>query len=261
MSAPTTSASLPFNIAPLGNAMQAMFNEVGLRDTIKTGIDFLDSSALVNVTLTSLKTVPYTFFSGSALFEQFDNGLSVRLRYAEVAFTSAAATVYNLALALVCTLATVVTFGQVQMVKDQMKKHWIHTALAAASVGIATVGTVSPEHGVKANAALLVFGAQGLFKSVETNLIANLGAAYQTHSTALKAAVVEVCGGDRDEAESAFGNVFRVLDRRLNADVQTVAELADVFERVHTAEPEFAHAMLLLLAAQVQQQVLGMANA
>ena len=239
--------------------MKVLFDETGIRDSIKTAFDFVDSSALANVSLASLKSVPYTVFNKTELFQQFENPLSVRLRYAEVAFTSAASTVYNLALALVCTLATVVTLGQVQMLTDQMKKHWIHTALAAASVGIATVGTVSPEHGIKMNAGLVLLGGGALAKSIETGAIARLGESYQRHSAALKTATLEACGGNQRMAEGLFGDLFDALDRHLNADVQTAEDLVRAFGRIHEAAPEFFTGLLALVALQAQEQ-LGMTN-
>jgi hypothetical protein len=156
--------------------------------------------------------------------------MSCRLRYLESAFLSTASLVYNVVMSALFGVATLITFGQVKMVMDQMSKHWTHSALATAALGISTIGTFSPTLGVKANAAGL-FGV-GLIVSqwMQGDLLSKVGDAYQKHRQELKDATF--IGVNRD---LAFFNrdcapLFHYLDANLNNQVQTFADLMKVVE-------------------------------
>ncbi len=225
---------------PLFTVVNNILTEIDFRRSIKLPLDCLDSGPMVNVTLTSLKNVPYVLFGDTALLQQFDNGLSARMRYGEALLMGLAGVVYNFVFSLFFTAASVVTLGQVQMISDQMKKHWVHTAEAVAAVGISVVGIVSPEHGLKANAMVLMAGAGAVFKTVTADLVNKVVTSYQKHAQALKDAGLHACEGDQGDYSRSFGPLLNYFDRNLTPQrVTTVEKLLETLWDAKEFMPDF----------------------
>lgn len=232
-----TNPNALFNLDPVIPVLANILGEVDLRSPMKTAVDCLDSGPLVNVSLVSLKSIPYVKFGKNPVAQEFDNGLSCRMRYFEAGFMATASLVYNVFFSLVFTAASLVTLGQVKIVVDQMRRQWTHTALAAAAVGVATVGTFVPEFGIAANGALLLAAAVGLVSWVQGDVIGKLGTAYQRHSQALKQATLQGLHGDQGLFNREFAPLFNYLDANLNGHLQTSTALREVIDGVSERLP------------------------
>lgn len=241
-----------FNMVPVADVLKRAANEMGLLNTAKMALNCLDSSSLMQVTLVTAKNLPGTIFHDNSVLQLFENPISMRMRYVESGLQSVASVVYNLACSLVFTLASVITFGQVDILTDQAKKHWVHTALAVASVGISVIGAVSPEYGRKANLAVLMAVGVGLAQLTKANALSNLGSTYQRYSQELKAALLQSVGGNQVTYQEAFAPIFAVLDNRLNANVQTLVDLVEVVGAVDDAVPRLRPALMRMMLEEIQ---------
>ncbi len=226
-----------FNLDPVIPVLANVLAEVDLRSPLKTAVDCLDSGPLVNVSLVSFKSIPYVKFGDNPVAQEFDNGLSCRIRYCEAGFMALASLVYNVFFSVVFTAAALVTLGQVKIVADQMRKQWTHTALAAAAFGVASVGTIVPEFGVAANGAVLLAAAVGLVSWVQGDVISKLGAAYQRHSLALRNATLQGLQGDQGLFNREFAPLLNYLDANLNGRLQTSTALREVIDGVSERLP------------------------
>ncbi len=195
---------------------------------IKMAIDCLDSGPLLNVCIASLKSIPHAMYGDNRVVREFDNAVSCRLRYLETACMSTASLVYNVAFGLVFSVASLVTLGQVNVVLDQMRKHWTHTALATGALGISVIGTLSPDLGIKANVAGLFAVGFAVLQWMQGDVITKLSSAYQRHNHALKDAVVQGLQGDRAFFHREFDAFFNHLDTHLNDQVHTLTDLMHV---------------------------------
>jgi hypothetical protein len=109
------------NLDPIIPALFRTIREIDLARPLKAAANCLDSSALANVSLVSLKNAPYVLAQktqrGRSVFPQWlDNGVSCRLRYLEAAVTSMASLVYNFVFATFFTAASLVTLGQIKII-------------------------------------------------------------------------------------------------------------------------------------------------
>ena len=210
--------------------------------TVKTLLNCLDSTALLNVTLVSLKTVPYAFVENTP--NGFGNALSCRLRYLEAGVMGVASMVYNLFVGIILSVATAVTFGKVASVADQMKKTWLQTGLAAASAGIGFIGTVSPKAGTLSNLAVL-FGMTVVLKQVsEQSLITEICAAYRNHVAELREALAEAIPDARLYQRDVVP-FLNYLDERSN-NIHTVEELLEAVQGAVERSPGIADAAMVL---------------
>lgn len=110
----------------------------------------LGAPALWNLSFTSLK---HSFSPKDGL----SNAITSRFSYGEATIHSLASAVYNCAVAALCTVAFLFTFGLDTKINNLFEKYWIYTALAAASLAIGTIGIISPDLATIANFSLLTF--------------------------------------------------------------------------------------------------------
>lgn len=232
-----TNPNARFNLDPVMPVLANILAEVDLRNPLKTAVDCLDSSPLINVSMVSLKSVPYAKFRDNPVTREFDNGLSCRMRYLESAFIATTSLVYYIFFSVVFSAATLVTLGRMKIVADQMRKQWTHTAFATAAIGISVVGSISPEFGIRANGAVLLAAAVGLVQWVQGDTIGKLGTAYQRHSQALRNATLQGLNGDAGLFTSEFAPLYNYLDANLNGQVQTSSALRDVIDGVSERLP------------------------
>ncbi len=124
----------------------------------------LGSSALWNLSFTSLK---HTVSPKNSLSE----AVTSRVSYGEATVHSLVSAVYNCAIAALCTAALLFTFGLNTKINNAFQKYWIYTALAAASLAIATIGIISPEAARIANLSLLTFCGTVVIHQFERDLL------------------------------------------------------------------------------------------
>jgi hypothetical protein len=227
----------PVNLDPVIPVIAQILMEVDLKNPLKVGIDCLDSSSFINVSLVSLKSIPHAMYGDNALVQEFDNGISCRLRYLESALTSMASSVHNFVFAILFSAASLGSFGQVRMVVDQMRKHWIHTALAVAASGVSIIGAVSPALGMKANVGLVFVMGAAAMQWLQTDLIGKLGSAYQRHKQEIGAALLAGVRGDNALFNQEWRPLLSHLDTHFNGQVQTLADLSTVVERAGQLMP------------------------
>lgn len=252
-------SSANFNLNPIIPVVGQILGEVNVIRPLKTALNCLDSSPLMNVSFASVKNVPYGFFGDNKLIQQFDNALSSRMRYAECAWMSTASLVYNCAFAVVFTAVTLLTLGQVKMLREQATKHWTHVALAVMSAVTATLGVLSPRIGIVVNGAMLYAVGFVIYQSAEGDVIAKLRQAYHRHRQELSDAIVQGLGGDRAAYNREFVPLLGYLDSHLTEDVTTFGDVVNVIAgaREHlpsvmpTASPEDILLHLRRFAANV----------
>lgn len=234
------------NLEPILPVIGRILADIDFIRPIKLAVDCIDSGPLINVCIASLKSIPHAMYGDNRVVQEFDNAVSCRLRYLETACMSTASLVYNVAFGLVFTAASLVTLGQVNMVLDQMRKHWTHTALAAGAVGISIIGTISPDLGIKANGAGLFAVGFAILQWMQGDVITKLSSAYQRHNHALKEAVVQGLQGDRAFFHREFDAFFNHLDTHLNDQVHTLSDL------MHVAQGAREHLPNVLPAATTE---------
>jgi hypothetical protein len=217
------------NLDPVIPVVRRILSDVDLSASLKSAALFADSSALNNVSLISLRSIPYAYYGDNAWVREFDNGLSCRMRYLEAVVTSTAAVVHNLVFGVVFSVASVVTFGQVKWLNDQMQKHCVHVAFAVAAVGISCCGTVSPQFGIMANLTAGVYIANVLLLMGQREIISKICSAYRQHHQELKSATAQACRNSRIEYDREFTPFYNYLDSHLSGDVNTLPELVEVF--------------------------------
>jgi hypothetical protein len=244
------------NLDPIIPALFRTIREIDLARPLKAAANCLDSSALANVSLVSLKNAPYVLAQktqrGRSVFPQWlDNGVSCRLRYLEAAVTSMASLVYNFVFATFFTAASLVTLGQIKIITNQCAKHWTHTAFAAGAIAVAVIGSFSPSMGVYANIAGLGATSVGMARWLQGDVISKLGAAYQQHKQGLKDAILEGLQGNRTFFDQNFVPFFTYLDAHFNAQTRTLADLSNtargVVERWPRVNPGTTETTLNLL--------------
>lgn len=116
-----------------------------------------ESSALTQLTFTSIKNIPYVFFADK--FENFDicHFFSSRASYLESGLMSVASVVHNFVMGLIYTIAVVVTLGTSKTLNHSFSKHWHHCGYAGICVAIASVGLVTPTWGAKLNFGIILY--------------------------------------------------------------------------------------------------------
>ncbi len=228
--------SSPVNLDPLIPVIRRTLSDANFFSAFSMVAHCLDSSPFVNVSLVSLKSAPYVYYSDKGLVQEFDNGMSCRLRYFEAAITSLAAVVYNCVFGVVFSALSLVTLGQVKMIVDQMGKHWAHSVLAVAAFGIASIGTVSPEHGIKANfAAGLAIGGV-LLQWTEGDAISKICTAYQRHRPEIAQGAAMACQND-GIPENTFTPLLNYLNDHLNNRVQSLSDLMGIVQNARQHMP------------------------
>jgi len=234
---PMTSSTLAYpvanrqlNLDPVIPIFRRILSDVDFVQPFKTAVDVFDSGPFTNACLVSLKSAPYAYRGDLGIVKEFDNGVSCRLRYFESAVTSLAAVVYNSVFGLIFSALSLVTLGQVKLIINQMHKHWVHSALAVAAVGISCAGTVSPDLGIKTNLAAAAAVGVALMQWMQGDVITKICTAYQRENQALKQAVAQACMGSEINFEREFTPLFNHLDSNLNNRVKTFPEFANVIQ-------------------------------
>ncbi len=220
---------LPVNLDPLVPVIRRTLSDADFFSGFRMAAHCLDSSPFVNVSLVSLKSAPYVYYSDKVLVQEFDNGISCRLRYFEAAITSLAAVIYNFVFGVVFSALSLVTLGQVKIIVDQMGKHWAHSVFAVAAFGIASIGTVSPNLGIKANYAAGLAMGVALLEWTEGEAISKICSAYQRHRQEFAEGAAIACRND-GIPENTFTPFLNYLNDHLNNRVQSLSDLIGVIE-------------------------------
>lgn len=229
---PPANAPINLNLDPIIPVVARMVSELDLGTAIKVAIDCVDSNPLVNVSLVTLKCYPFVAEGGRPIVQKFDNQLSCSMRYLEALVTSTASLVYNLVFSAVFAVISAATLGQVKMIIDQARKHWTHTALAAAAVGVSAVGVFSPAYGQKANiAAMLAIGGL-LTQLAQADVIGKLCQTYQRHALQLRQATLQGLQGNQGLFNREFAPLFDYLDTHLTPRIQTLPDFIEVIEGI-----------------------------
>lgn len=147
----------------------------------------LASSALLDVSTTSVKNIPYVFFSKEMEINDLTNFATARISFGEAALRSLVSAVYNLVFATVFTAVAVATLGQAKGVNNAMQKYWIHAGLGAASSAAATAGVIIPKAGVMATGGLLAISAKYVIHSAEKDIIAQVQDLFKEHKDKVSA--------------------------------------------------------------------------
>lgn len=124
-----------FDVPKLAHFIQQQIPSLG-----KEASMVLESSALQQLVSTQITNAPYTFLTEEI---HLDWEITHRSRYVECAFSSGINSVYNFAMSLVFSTASLVTLGKYQEINDLTERYWIHTGLALASAVISVVGVFS----------------------------------------------------------------------------------------------------------------------
>lgn len=227
----------PMNLDPVLPVLRRTITDANLLPSFKTVVDCIDSAPLLNATLASLKSAAYVRFGDRPVVKEFENGMTCRLRYFETAVTSLAAIVYNFVFGTIFSIFSLATFGQVKMFVDQMKRNWVHAALAVGAFGISCIGTFSPEHGIKANMAVGLAVGMALLQTLQGDVISKIYAAYQRNRQEIINATMTACEQDNIDYNREFAPLFRYLNEHLN-NVRTVSDFANV---IQGAAPRLPH--------------------
>jgi hypothetical protein len=215
------------DLDPVLPVVEDILRDLNLNGPLMAAIRVIESSALTNTTLVSAKSVPLVYFSDHSIVNIWDNEVSCRLRYAESAFMATASLVYNFVLGLCFSVGSVVAMGGDQMVQ-QMQKHWIHTACAVGAIVASTIGTVSPEWGIKANAAVyLALGAAGA-AWIHQDVLERIPAVYRDHAEELKDAALDAVGGDQRIYNGEIEPFLRHLDNAFEGDLVSPSDYLEI---------------------------------
>lgn len=103
-----------------------------------------ESAALVQITLATVQSAPYAFFSKEFGNNDICHFFSSRFAYLEAALLSVTSLVHNFVLALLYTMANIVTLGLSSTLNHSFYKHWWNCAYAVSAAVIGAAGVVSP---------------------------------------------------------------------------------------------------------------------
>lgn len=225
---------------PLVPIIKNMLTEINLVEPLQTILDSLDSNALLNVSIVSLKSIPHVHMGGPFV-EKFENGLSCRMRYAEAALMSLASLVYQAVSATLFTVLSAVTLGQVDAICNQMRKSWIHTVSAAAALGISAIGTLSPEWGLKANAIGLAGLGFATLQWMQGDVFSQVTESYQTHKNEIKETTLQGLSGDQAFYDRHFVPFFQFLDNHFNPnEIQSLGQMIRFMQKASEICPPVA---------------------
>ncbi len=259
-----TAAANPVNLDRMLPVFRDIVREINFQGQL--AFNCLDSSALANVSIVSLKSIPHAFYGDRALVKEFDNPLSCRLRFLEAGWIGMASFVYNFVFAVAFGAASLITFRRVKVLNDETFKRCTHLVLAAATVGIGMIGTVSPSWGIKANGALYlsaivfvvcqmtktnIFRAidriyqrhraqpneeigtaivNVLWEMTESRLTGNISQIYQRHRARLQENLTQCVQTDDPAHVAEVAPFFNYLDTQLNGNTRTFSNLLQVIQ-------------------------------
>lgn len=124
----------------------------------------LESSALVQLSYTSLKNVPFAFLAKEFDINTISHSLSTRVDFIEATLMCVVSLIYQLACTIFYTAAVVGTIGLSDHLNFRCSLHWTHATYAFISSGIGIVGVIYPYYGVGLNLMLLL----SIWKSVKS---------------------------------------------------------------------------------------------
>lgn len=231
---PQDGAPVNLNLDPIIPLIGRIITEVELGNIFKVAVDCVDSNALLNVSLVTLKSYPFVSRGENSMVQKFDNQMSCRMRYLDSLVMGTASLVYNFVFGVFFTAIAAVTLGQVKIITDQMRKHWTHTALATAAIAVSATGVFSPSLGRKANIAVILAIGGLLTQLAQANVIGKLSQAYQRHKEDLRGVVLQGLEGNRSMFNREFVPLFDYLDSHLTEQVQTLPDLMEVIEGFST---------------------------
>lgn len=226
--APATATSRPVNFDAMLDPLKNALSSLDIKPQVRLLLDCLDSSAFLNVSTVSFRSMPIAFLGDKQMIKEYDNRLSCSVRYLEAALMGVASLVYNVFFTVFFTAASLVTLGQVHCVRNEMRKRCIHAALAAASIGIGLAGVVSPKLGIQANGATALAAGAGLYLATESRLIRNICQAYQRSRAELQRNFTECVRRDDPAHLDEVAPFFNYLDTHLNESVQSFPNLLQV---------------------------------
>ncbi len=131
----------------------------------------LGSSALLDLSATAVKNIPYAFLATELHINDLSNLLTSKISYGETLLRSIASAVYNFAIATAFTALAIPTFGQSSSINNATKKFWIYTTLSIASVGIAMVGLISARAAIVATGLILTSSTAFVIQSTQSSIV------------------------------------------------------------------------------------------
>jgi hypothetical protein len=218
----------PIDLDPVIPVVAGILKEAEFGQFLRFAVCCLDSSSFLNVSLVTLRNLPYVLWSDSPLVQEFSNAISCRLHYMESGLMSIMSCVHNVAFAVAFSAASLVTLGQVKEVAEQTSKHWIHTALAIVAMVISAAGVLSPQLGARANGAVILGMGAVAVQWMQLDQISKLGDAYQRHRQELRAAFLAGLRGDGALFNREWVPLLNFLDAQLNSDLRTFEDLVNV---------------------------------
>ncbi|NGX39263.1 MAG: hypothetical protein KR126chlam1_00586 [Chlamydiae bacterium] len=108
----------------------------------------IGSSAMVQASLATVKSLSYVFLNKEFGVNDIKAFFSSRLLYVETALISFSCMIHNFVMALIYSGVLLVTSGLSQSLNRSCRRHWSHFGYGVAAFGIAVLGVVSPYLGV-----------------------------------------------------------------------------------------------------------------
>ena len=211
--------------------------ELNFGECFRSVMQTLDSNALANVSIASIKASPYAFWNQSTVVQGFDNGISARLRFAEAGFMAVVSGTFNIAMAVLFGVVNLVTLTRIRVISDLWKKHFVNAFLSYSSVGIAFVGTIYPRYGCYVNTIAVLFFAAFALDSTQAGVATNIARVYQQHRQEIRASVQE--GTHQDLYQREVAPFLDYLDRELVTDkVHSFAQLFSLIRNKDCPMPD-----------------------
>lgn len=220
------------NLDPMLPIVVRILREMNLAENLQSGARFLDSNALTNVCLVSIKSIPYAFFSDSETVKKFDNGVSARLRFAEAGLMGFVSGAFNGGLALVFGVANLLTLTRVQAISNLWKKHSTNFCLSYASVAISFVGTIAPSFGVKANAAALLLIGFIALNFMQGDFVKTIAQAYQQNRDQIRGAIQQGLNHNPELFNDRIVPILDIVNREVDeGHIRNAQEIRALFQR------------------------------
>ncbi len=249
--AAATQITQALNVRPLYDLLKRKIPETTL-PSFNVPFSVADSSALLNVSLVSLKNVPYVFAGDQLNINDWSSFISSRIRYMETALFSVVSLVHNVVFATVFSALALVTLGQISKLNQLATKHLVQTGLAIGSFVVSVIGTIVPKWGIMTNLAL--GGAVGVvfLQHTENELAGTINDFYQKNKTELRGALLTSLGNNQPLFNEQIEPMLQFIERQLASDrVRPFGGLLQIFTDVYRN-----HAAAGVLAAGLGGQLL-----
>lgn len=193
---------------------------------------FWESSALMQLTVVTLKNLPYALLANGFGINDFFHFISSKTNYLEVACISTASAVYNFFLAIFYTGMMAVTLGLSTQFNYSCKKHWMHIVYSITALGISIIGVVSPFVGVVLTVRLYHHYYQVLksnykndLANFEDPLVRQVKNAFLQNKNTIEGSIYDLVP---DRYDNEFGPSLLEIENRLER-AKKVEDLFNIF--------------------------------